>query len=85
MNNNMSFRLRGLDQQDRMIRDKQLSLKKATQYSYQGAKIRKYTDDTDVEYAALINRNKLIDDYDEKIISIDFSYNIQAGDIIVWK
>ena len=85
MNNNMSFRLKGLNQQERMINDKKLTLKKAVQYSYQGAKIRKYTDTIDTEYPALINPNRLIDDYDEKLISIDFSYNIQVGDIIVWK
>jgi hypothetical protein len=33
---------------------------------------------------ALINPNKLTQDYDEKIISVGFEHELQAGDIIEW-
>ena len=63
----------GADQQDRMIKDKKLTIDRATKYSYQAAKVRKV--DEDKEVRALINPNQLKQDYDDKIISIDFQYN----------
>lgn len=83
----------GFTQQDRMIRDKRRTLDRAVQYSYQGAYVRKYIPD-DIEVMegerqvapvrALINPNKLKQDYDDKIISIGYEYNFRTGDIFEW-
>ena len=78
----------GFAQQDRMIKDKRRTLDKAVLYSYQGAKVRKY--DPEIEYAiprvnnALINPNKLKPDYDDKIISVGFEFNLKTGDVFEW-
>ena len=71
----------GYPQQDRMIRDKRRSLDKAMLYSYQGAWVKKQLYDfTPVmegvreapPVRALINPNKLKQDYDDKVISVGF-------------
>ena len=69
-------------QQKRMILDKRKTLSRAVNYSYQGAYVRKL-DDTNTN-KALINPNKLKQDYDDKIISIGYEYNYKAGDIFEW-
>ena len=83
----------GFSQQDRMIRDKRRSLDKATLYSYQGAWIKKHiydfepTMDGQKESApvrALINSNKIKDDFDEKIISVGFEHDFRVGDVFEW-
>lgn len=81
----------GFAQQQRMIKDKKHSLDQATKYSYQGAFVRKCVESNDNEEKnylpltrALINPNKLKQDYDEKIISIDFNYGCAPGDVIEW-
>ena len=92
----MSKRLQakgGYPQQDRMIRDKRHSLDKATLYSYQGALVKKQLYDFQpamegVREAdpvrALINPNKLKQDYDDKIISIGFEHGFKTGDVFEW-
>ena len=83
----------GFPQQDRMIRDKRRSLDKAMLYSYQGAWVKKQLYDFEpvmdgVREAppvrALINPNKLKQDYDDKIISIGFEHGFQTGDVFEW-
>ena len=83
----------GRSQQNRMIRDKRRSLNKAVLYSYQGAFVKKvFSDDIEVmdglreqpPVRALINANKLKQDYDDKIISIGFEHEYKAGDIFEW-
>lgn len=83
----------GFPQQDRMIRDKRRSLDKAVLYSYQGALIKKHYYDFDptmegVKEAppvrALINPDKLKDDYDEKIVSVGFEHGFTVGDVFEW-
>ena len=83
----------GFPQQDRMIRDKRRSLDKAVLYSYQGALIKKHYYDFDptmdgVKEAppvrALINPDKLKDDYDEKVVSVGFEHGFQVGDVFEW-
>ena len=79
----------GYFQQNREIRDKQKSLQKALLYSYQGAFVKKYYPESDKLYEgevvrALINPNKLKQDYDDKIISIDFEHEFKTGDIFEW-
>ena len=80
MVDNMASRLDvegGFPQQNRMIRDKRRSLDKATLYSYQAAFVKKYIQDyiptmegvrEEPPVRALINPNKLKQDYDDKII-----------------
>ena len=73
------------NQQDRMIRDKRKTLSRALLYSYQGAQVKKLYDENDtIERRALINPNKIKQDYDEKIISIGFESNFKTGDIFQW-
>ena len=77
----------GYFQQNREIRDKQKSLQKALLYSYQGAFVRKVGSDKGQKgesVRALINPNKLKQDYDDKIISIGFEHEFQTGDIFEW-
>ena len=83
----------GFPQQDRMIRDKRRSLDKAVLYSYQGALIKKHYYDFNptmdgVKEAppvrALINPDKLKDDYDEKVVSVGFEHGFQVGDVFEW-
>ena len=83
----------GYPQQDRMIRDKRRSLDKATLYSYQGALIKRQIYDfvptmEGVKEAppvrALINPNKLKQDYDDKIVSVGFEHGFQTGDVFEW-
>lgn len=73
----------GQPQQERMIKDKRRSLDKALLYSYQGANVQALGSE-DVA-RALINPNKLKQDYDDKIISIGFEHNFQPGTIFEWK
>ena len=73
----------GNPQQDRMIKDKRRSLDRALLYSYQGANVQALESETVAR--ALINPNKLKQDYDDKIISIGFEYNFQPGTIFEWK
>ena len=85
----------GFAQQDRMIKDKRRTLDKAVLYSYQGAKVRKYIPDyietmegvrQDIpkHNNALINPNKLKPDYDDKIISVGYEFNLGTGDVFEW-
>ena len=69
-------------QQERMINGKRRSLDRALWFSYQGANVKKIGEQETVR--ALINPNKLLQDYDEKILSIGFEHNIKSGDIIEW-
>lgn len=82
---NMATRLDyrgGFPQQDRMIRDKRKSMDRATLYSYQGAQVKEVNGM--VIAPALINPNKLKQDYDDKVISIGFEYNYQPGTVFEW-
>ena len=93
---NMAKRLMsagGFAQQQRMIKDKRHSLDQATKYSYQAAWVRKCAA-TEVEtkqeknilppVRALMNPNKLKQDYDDKVISIGFEHKINCGDVFEW-
>lgn len=94
--NEMAKRLKasgGFPQQDRMIRDKRHSLDRAVLYSYQGAWVKKqYYDFTPTmegvkeapPVRALINSNKLKQDYDDKIISVGFEHDFRTGDVFEW-
>ena len=72
----------GPAQQDRMIKDKRWALNHALFYSYQGANVRKIEDERFVR--ALINPNKVKQDYDDKIISIGYEYGYRPGTVFEW-
>ena len=76
----------GYFQQNREIKDKRKSLEKALLYSYQGAFVKKLYQNGDKGkmVRALINPNKLKQDYDDKIISIGFENEFHTGDIFEW-
>ena len=83
---NMAKRLKhggGYPQQDRMIHDKRWSLDHAVLYSYQGAKVQ-HIDGGEVA-PALMNPNKLTQNYDDKILSVGFEYNYKPGDVFEWQ
>ena len=74
----------GNAQQERMIRDKRRSLDHAVWFSYQGAKVVKTDAEDRRPVRALINPNKLKQDYDDKIISVGFEYNFTTGTVFEW-
>lgn len=71
-------------QQERMIRGKQQSLDRALWFSYQAALVHKITDEEGHNIRALINPDKLKQDYDDKIISIQYAHGYTTGDIFEW-
>ena len=82
-----SVRLRqmgGNRQQERMIKDKRRSLDHAVWNSYQAAEIVKTDAEDRKPVRALINPNKLKQDYDDKIISVGYEYNFTPGTVFEW-
>lgn len=82
----------GGDQEHRMIQDKYKTFTKALSYSYQGCDVHKVQNFNDCEqlksqpsYRALINPDKTKQNYDDKILSIDYSYCYLPGDIFLWE
>lgn len=87
------YQMGGRTQQERMIRDKRRSLDKAVLYSYQGAFVKKFfpLEEEVMEelrnqppVRALINPDKVKQDYDDKIISIGYEHGFQPGDVFEW-
>lgn len=75
----------GSAQQQRMIVGKKKTLQRALYYSYQGADIQKQVEnDTADIVRALINPNKLKQNYDDKILSVYYDYNYKPGDVFEW-
>ena len=72
----------GAAQQDRMIKDKRRTLDRVVLYSYQGAKVQRPGDPEPVR--ALINPNKILQDYDDKVLSIGYEYDYKSGDVFEW-
>ena len=67
-----------------MIKDKRRSLDRAVWFSYQAAEVRKVNSERDINVRALINPNKLKQDYDDKILSVGFEYDVAPGTIFEW-
>ena len=81
----MRFRQAGGNrQQERMIKDKRRSLDHAIWSSYQGAEIVKTDAEDRKPVRALINPNKLKQDYDDKIVSVGYEYNFAPGTVFEW-
>lgn len=72
----------GVNQQDRMIKDKRETLDRVVLYSYQGAKVKKL--DSENIDLALINPNQVKQDYDDKVISIGYEFGYTPGTIFEW-
>lgn len=91
----------GIRQEDRMIKDKWRTLQRALQYSYQACTVQMVQKSCQVLNAdssaidkefgifpvwrALINPDKVKQDYDDKIISIDHMAQYEPGDVFEWK
>lgn len=87
----------GIHQEDRMIKDKWRSLQRALLFSYQACSVQivqKYYSvldgieediSTEKEWRALINPDKVKQDYDDKILSIDYMAKYEPGDVFEWK
>lgn len=73
----------GKKQQERMIADKLKTFDRVLISSYQSALVQKQGEGHIAK--ALINPNKLKQDYDDKIFSIRYNEGYQAGDIFEWK
>lgn len=89
----------GIHQEDRMIKDKWRTLQRVLKYSYQACTVQKAQgfdeclsypvpelpiDDSDYPYdRALINPDKIKQDYDDKIISINYGI-LGPGDVFLW-
>lgn len=90
----------GIDQESRMIKDKWRTFQRTLKYSYQACTVRmvqawfqvleeeKEPIDPDFnvsqEFRALINPDKTKPDYDDKVISIDYSTDYGPGDVFEW-
>ena len=83
----------GASQEARMIRDKYNSFKKSLLYSYQACEVelvQPFNTCIPIEenysvHKALINPDKLKQDYDDKILSIDYDSHFGPGDVFEWK
>ena len=71
-------------QQERMIKDKRRSLDHAVWNSYQAAEVVKTDAEDRKPVRALINPNKLKQDYDDKIISVGYEHNFTPGTVFEW-
>ena len=74
----------GNKQQERMIKDKRRSLDRAVWNSYQAAEVVRVESEYKKPVRALINPNKLKQDYDDKVISVGYEYGFKIGDIFEW-
>lgn len=74
----------GNRQQERMIRDKRRSLDRAVWYSYQAAEVLRVGAEDSKPIRALINPNTVKQDYDDKVISVGFEYDLKCGDVFEW-
>lgn len=84
-------------QDERMIKDKYRTFLKALRYSYQACNVSMAQphgvclglnqfiyDDEYPKYRALINPDKTKQDYDDKILSIDYTTGFDSGDVFKW-
>jgi hypothetical protein len=67
-----------------MIKDKRRSLDHAVWNSYQAAEIVATDAEDRKPVRALINPNKLKQDYDDKILSVGYEYEFAPGTIFEW-
>lgn len=85
----------GIAQEDRMIKDKWRTLLRTLKYSYQACDITLAQAQQEIlneglepEHPivrALINPDKNKQDYDDKILSVDYIHQFKPGDVFEWK
>lgn len=85
----------GIEQEDRMIKDKWRTLLRVLKYSYQACDIALAQAQQEIldeglepEYPivrALINPDKNKQDYDDKILSVDYIHQFKPGDVFEWE
>ena len=85
----------GIAQEDRMIKDKWRTLLRTLKYSYQACDIALAQAQQEIldeglepEYPivrALINPDKNKQDYDDKILSVDYIHQFKPGDVFEWE
>ena len=90
----------GVHQEDRMIQDKYKTFLQTLKYSYQAATVsmaQKHNDclsaiadpqpfeAIDTAVRALINPDRTKQDYDDKILSIDYKHGFEPGDVFCWR
>ena len=90
----------GIHQEDRMIQDKYKTFLKTLKYSYQAAIVsmaQKHDtcfsaiveaqpiEPIETAARALINPDRTKQDYDDKILSIDYKHDFEPGDIFCWR
>ena len=85
----------GIAQEDRMIKDKWRTLLRTLKYSYQACDIALAQAQQEIlneglepEHPivrALINPDKNKQDYDDKILSVDYIHQFKPGDVFEWK
>lgn len=89
---NKRLQWQGGNQEQRMIKDKYRTLKKVLMFSYQGCDVQLQQKRESCEqledqpiYRALINPDKVKQDYDDKILSIFYETGYKCGDVFLWK
>ena len=89
---NKRLQWQGGNQEQRMIKDKYRTLKQALMFSYQGCDVQLQQKRESCEqledqpiYRALINPDKVKQDYDDKILSIFYETGYKCGDVFLWK
>lgn len=89
----------GIHQEDRMIKDKWRALQRVLKYSYQASTVslvQKFAEcladgsEEQIEPIgaaprALINADRNKQDYDDKILSIDYASGFEPGDVFKWR
>ena len=88
----------GILQEDRMIKDKWNTFQRTLKYSYQAGQVERVqrydevlpidwvpVEETQPIYQALINADKVKQEYDDKVLSIDYATGYGPGDIFEWK
>lgn len=74
----------GYMQQERMVYNKRKTLDRAVKYSYQGATIKKIGVENSPYIRALINPDKLKQDFDSKILSVGSEWDFKPGEVFEW-
>lgn len=82
----------GAKQEDRMVKDKWRTFHHSLVFSYQGANVKRVQKRDKCEelqdeptVRALINPNKLKQEYDDKILAIDYDTGFELGDVFQWE
>lgn len=78
---------RGTSIDDRLVKDKYSSFQKAMERSYQAEWITLLDENgqkTDNRWRCLINPSRLTEQFDKKVISIDYAAGVKEGDVFYW-